>query len=403
MRTVAVIGGGAAGMMAAIEAASCGACVHLFERQARVGKKLSVTGNGRCNLSNTGLSPERYHGEDRAFVLPALRFCGTGETLRRFREMGLLTVTEPGGRIYPLSDTAGSVVDVLRFSLDAAGVQLHAGCEVSEVKRTKGGFWIAAGETGIKAEKLIIACGGAAGEKVGGTNLGYRLLECFGHSVTPLRPSLVQLRTGDTLCRSLKGVRADARVTVLRGGKTVAETAGEVQFVEYGLSGPAIFEVSRAALEENGTVVELDLLRGYAESELLQLLQERCAARPQLNCDDLFTGTVHNRLGRVLLKVAGVSGTAPISELTEKELRRLSHACKAFRFEVTGDMGLPNAQVTAGGVRTGEFFPETMESRLCPGLYACGEVLDVDGDCGGFNLQWAWASGALAGRSAAEA
>ena len=402
MHTVAVIGGGAAGMMAAIEAASCGAVVHLFERQARVGKKLSVTGNGRCNLTNENLTPGHYHGEDRAFILPALRRFGTAETLRRFRELGLLTVTEPGGRVYPLSDTAGSVVDVLRFGLDAAGVQLHTGAEVREAKRTKGGFFLRTDETELTAEKLIIACGGAAGEKVGGTNLGYTLLKGFGHSCTALKPCLVQLRTGDTLCRSLKGVRADALVTVLRNGKTAASAAGEVQFVDYGLSGPAVFEISREALTEKNTVVRLDLLRGYEEAEVLELLRTRAETRPLLTADDLFTGMLHNRLGRVLLKYAGVSGASPLPELTEKELRTLSRAAKHFDFDVTGDMGLPNAQVTAGGVCTSEFDPETMESRLCRGLYACGEVLDVDGDCGGYNLQWAWASGSLAGKSAAE-
>ena len=403
MRTVAVIGGGAAGKIAAIEAASCGACVHLFERQARVGKKLSVTGNGRCNLTNLGASPERYHGADRNFVKPALGRFGVAETLRRFREMGLLTVSEPDGRVYPLSDTAGSVVDVLRFSLDAAGVTVHLASEVRSIRRTAGGFQIFDGETELTAEKLILACGGAAGEKIGGTSLGYRLLESLGHSVTPLRPALVQLRTGDTFCRSLKGIRADAGVIVLRGGKTVAETVGEVQFVEYGLSGPAVFEVSRAALEAKGTSVELDLLQEYDETEILQLLRERVRTRSRLTGDDLFTGTVQNRLGRILMKYAGCSGTAPVSTLSDAELRKLAHAAKHFRFDVTGDMGLPNAQVTAGGAKTSDFSPETLESRRCPGLYACGEVLDVDGDCGGFNLQWAWSSGALAGRSAAEA
>ena len=402
MNTVAVIGGGAAGMMAAIEAASCGASVHLFERQARVGKKLSVTGNGRCNLTNENLSPGHYHGEDRAFVMPALRRFGTAETLRRFRELGLLTVTEPGGRVYPLSDTAGSVVDVLRFALDAAGITVHTGAEVREAKRTKGGFFLRTDAESLTAEKLIIACGGAAGEKVGGTNLGYALLKGFGHSCTALRPSLVQLRTGDTLCRSLKGVRADASVMVLRSGKTVAETAGEVQFVEYGLSGPAIFEISREALAGKNTVVRLDLMREYEEAEIANLLRRRRKTRPQLTCDDLFTGMLHNRLGRVLLKYAGISGGKQLSELTEREISTLAHAAKCFDFEITGDMGLPNAQVTAGGIRTAEFDPESMESRLCPGLYACGEVLDVDGDCGGYNLQWAWASGSLAGKSSAE-
>ena len=402
MNTVAVIGGGAAGMMAAIEGASCGAAVHLFERQARVGRKLSVTGNGRCNLTNEDLTPDHYHGEDRAFPLAALRRFDTAETLRRFRELGLLTVTEPGGRVYPLSDTAGSVVDVLRFALDAAGVQLHAGAEVRETVRAKGGFRIRTAEETLAADRLIIACGGAAGEKAGGTNLGYQLLKSFGHTCTALRPGLVQLRTGDTLCRSLKGVRADALVTVLRNGKETASTAGEVQFVEYGLSGPAVFEISREALAGKNTVVRLDLLRDYAESEILALLRSRVQTRPMLTGDDLFTGMLHNRLGRVLLKYAGVSGAKPLTELTERELRTLSRAAKCFDFDITGDMGLPNAQVTAGGIRTAEFDPETMESRLCRGLYACGEVLDVDGDCGGYNLQWAWASGALAGKSAAE-
>ena len=402
MDTVAVIGGGAAGMMAAIEAASCGANVHLFERQSRVGKKLSVTGNGRCNLTNEAIAPGHYHGENRAFVLPALRRFGASETLQRFRELGLLTVTEPGGRVYPLSDTAGSVVDVLRFALDALGVQVHTGAEVKEAARTKGGFYLRTDENGLTADRLIIACGGAAGEKVGGTNLGYMLLKGFGHTCTSLKPSLVQLRTGDTLCRSLKGIRADADVAVWRNGKIAAETAGEVQFVEYGLSDPAIFEISREALAAKNTVVRLDLLREYGEAQILDMLRTRRETRPQLTCDDLFTGMLHNRLGRVLLKYAGISGGKSLSELTERELSLLAHAAKCFDFEITGDMGLPNAQVTAGGIRTSEFCADTMESRLCRGLYACGEVLDVDGDCGGYNLQWAWASGPLAGKSAVE-
>lgn len=402
MHTVAVIGGGAAGMMAAIEAASRGAKVYLFERQARVGKKLSVTGNGRCNLTNEDITPGHYHGEDRAFILPALRRFGTAETLVFFRELGLLTVTEPGGRVYPLSDTAGSVVDVLRFALEALGVSVYTGAEVREIIRKKKRFRMTVDEEELTADRLIIACGGAAGEKVGGTNLGYALLKSFGHSCTALRPSLVQLRTGDTLCRSLKGIRADALVTVMRDGAAIAETTGEVQFTEYGLSGPAVFEISREALAAKNTTVRLDLLREYAEAEVLNLLRSRQETRPRLTGDDLFTGMLHNRLGRVLLKYAGIGGGKYLTELTARELQALSHAAKHFDFAVTGDMGLPNAQVTAGGIRTGEFDPETMESRLCPGLYACGEVLDVDGDCGGYNLQWAWASGSLAGKSAAE-
>ena len=401
MITVAVIGGGAAGMMAALEAASRGAAVSVFERQSRVGRKLAVTGNGRCNMTNRNASPSSYHGTEREFAAAALGKYGPEETLGYFRSLGLVTVTETDGRVYPLSDTAGSVVDVLRFAMEAAGVRLVDNCEVRRLEKSGSGFRVICSDSAWEAERVIVACGGMAGERFGGTKLGYRLLEDLGHHCTPLRWSLVQLRSSHPSCPSLKGIRADAGVKVVCRGKLLAAAEGEVQFTDYGLSGPAIFEVSRAALSQGDTVVSLDLLRSVSEDELTAMLLRRASGTPQLTMGDAFLGTVQNRIGRVLVSSAGLKASEGIGKLDEKTARRLARLAKHFEFPVTGDMGPANAQVTVGGIRTSEFDPETMESRLCPGLYACGEVLDIDGDCGGYNLQWAWSSGRLAGHSAA--
>jgi predicted Rossmann fold flavoprotein len=395
---LAVIGGGAAGMMAALTAAQAGADVLLLERQARVGRKLAATGNGRCNLSNRHASAQHYHGGDPAFVRPALEAFGVPETLSFFRSLGLLTVTEADGRIYPFSDTANSAVDVLRFACEAAGVRLLAGAAVTALRRQGRGFLLETEGESVRAGRVIVACGGAAGAKVGGGTWGYRLLRGLGHGVTPLRPSLVQLRVAEPIVRGLKGVRADGRVRILKDETVLAESAGEIQFTEYGLSGPAVFEISRAA--EAGTVASLDLLRDYDGAEVLSMLRARREACPGLTLADLFTGMVQNRLGRVLVRYAGERETEILRDVSDAVLGCLARAAGDLRFTVTGNQGFEGAQVTAGGARTEEFDPGTMESRLVPGLFACGEVLDVDGECGGFNLQWAWSSGRAAGLAA---
>ena len=396
---VIVVGGGASGMMAALAAAEQGASVLLLERQARLGRKLAATGNGRCNITNLYAAPEHYHGEDVAFCTSALLQETYEKSLSRFRDMGLLTVTEEDGRVYPMSDSAGSVVDVLRFSLEAAGVEVLCGCTAEQLVKQKKGYQIAAGERTLSADRVIVACGGKAGGKLGGVSDGYRLLSACGHQCTALRPALVQLRTEGTAARALKGVRTQALVSVYHDGELVRQTRGEVQFTEYGLSGPAIFEVSREALMKGESVVTLDLFPDMGAEALMELLRRRILTRPNLKLEDLFTGTIQNRLGRVLISSAGLSCALPLPE-AEPWLRKLAERAKAFSFRVIGDLGFDQAQVTAGGVQTSEFDPRTMESRLSPGLYACGEVLDIDGDCGGYNLQWAWSSGWIAGTHA---
>lgn len=387
-------------MTAALTAVRLGHEVTLYERQARVGRKLMATGNGRCNLTNTGAGPSNYHGEAPDFVRPALEAFPSEAALDFFRGLGLLAREEWGGRVYPLSNSANSVVDVLRQALDAAGVELIAGDRVRELRRAGSGYSVTT-ESGDKRsfDAVVVACGGLAGEKLGGGRDGYELLKALGHTRTALRPALVQITTEPMYPRSLKGIKADCALRVLSRGGLLASSCGELLFTETGVSGPAAFDVSRAVSEAGDAKMELeiDFLRDYTSAEVLAHLQNRVKTAPELPASELLTGSVHNRLGRMLIKYADVEAAAPLSALSERELRTVAAACKRFKLPVRGTEGFANAQVTAGGIRTSEFDPRTLESRLCPRLFACGEVLDIDGDCGGYNLQWAWSSGVLAG------
>ena len=400
MKTVIVIGGGASGLMAALTAAkNKDHRVLVLERQQRPGRKLLATGNGRCNLTNTRCSIERYHGADAAFARPALERFGPEATLAFFSSLGLLTVEEPGGRVYPLSDSANSVLDVLRFALAGTDVELHTACRVESVRRERGGFAVACENESFFADALIVACGGAAGGKLGGVTDGYEILKNLGHSRTKLYPALTPLFTAPEYPRALKGVRADAAVELLLGREILAASAGEVQFTERGVSGPAVFDVSRAAsVCGEGARISFDFFRGREDGKLLAMLRARRDSLSALEAGELLCGMLHSRLGRMCVKYAGLSGAAPLRTLSDDELLRVLKACRAFTLEVRGTAGFDGAQVTAGGISTAEFDPDTLQSRLVPGLFACGEVLDVDGDCGGYNLQWAWSSGALAGR-----
>ena len=397
MQTVAIIGGGAAGLMAAYAASRSGEDrVILYERQARVGRKLLATGNGRCNLTNLNATVSNYHGQNPNFVRPALEALNVHDTLELFGSLGLLTAEGEGGRMYPLSDSANSVLDVLRFAIDAAGVELKAGAPVTAVSRTKKGFMVETDAGKDYADKVIVACGGCAGSKLGGVTDGYTILQSLGHSRTALYPALTQITSDSPYPRSLKGVRAQAAIRLERKGKTVAENRGEVQFTEKGISGIAVFELSREVSTGGACDVILDFLPDHTVKDIFGMLQQRAEALPMLSTEDLFTGILHNKLGRTICRAAGVSAEH-IGDLNGKELNKCATVAKNFVIRAIGTGGFDSAQVTAGGIKTSEFDPHTMESRLVAGLYACGEVLDVDGDCGGYNLQWAWSSGAMAG------
>ena len=397
---VGVIGGGASGMAAALAAAENEKVqVILFERQARLGRKLQATGNGRCNLTNLHAGERGYHGDAVEFAGPALRAFDVTQTLNWFRSLGLFTVAEDSGRVYPYSDQANSVVDVLRFALEKENIRQELGFEVTKIRRKDSGFCVENGERSVFCDRVVIACGGLAGTKLGGSMAGYQLLRGFGHRMTKLRPALVQIKCGWSGVSALKGVRANCHAAIVRDGVLHAQSTGEIQFTEYGLSGPVIFEVSRDVCQGKGSwVCRLDFLPEITEEELTKELKRRRATL--LSVEELLTGILHNRLGRVLTKNAGISGNRAISSLLDEEIKAVCDNVKAFEVQLTETLGMDSAQVTAGGIVTDEFDPNTMESQKAPGLYACGEVLDVDGDCGGYNLQWAWSSGHCAGLAA---
>ena len=394
---IGIIGAGASGMAAALAAAeNPNVQVTLFERQSRVGRKLQATGNGRCNLTNLNAQTKNYHGEDPDFVKLAMGAFTPEQTLNWFRLLGLFTVAEENGRVYPYSDQANSVVDVLRFALNRPNITLQTGFEVEKVKAENGGFIVYGNDQSVYCDNLVVACGGIAGTKLGGSMSGYKILGKFGHKSTRLRPSLVQLKSSWNGIAALKGIRANSKAEIYHNGVLFSVSVGEVQFTEYGLSGPVVFEISRDVCQARGEwVCKLDLLPECTLEDLEQELLRRQSTN--LPAEELLTGILHNRLGRVISKAAGVSQTGLIADLSKESLHQVCTVVKAFEVSVTEPMGMDAAQVTAGGIMTEGFNPETMESRLVPGLYACGEVLDIDGDCGGYNLQWAWSSGRCAG------
>ena len=397
---IGIIGGGASGMAAALAASeNKDAQILLLERQARVGRKLQATGNGRCNLTNLHAGKSGYHGEDASFADYAISQFGPEKTLEWFRSLGLFTVAEESGRVYPYSDQANSVVDVLRFALEKPKSTVKLGFEVEKVKKTGTVFQVESRDESLECDKLIIACGGLAGTKLGGSMSGYKLLRSLGHKSTKLRPTLVQLKSGWNGVAALKGVRTNCHAAVVRNGEVFSESTGELQFTEYGLSGPVIFEVSRDACQGGGDwLCHLDFLPHLEEEMVMaELLRRR---ETNLPASELLTGILHNRLGRVLTQAAQISSNRQIAELSDYQLSQLAKLTKCFEVTLTEPMGMDSAQVTAGGIVTSQFDNTTMESCLVPGLYACGEVLDIDGDCGGYNLQWAWSSGYLAGRHA---
>jgi len=394
MQVIAIIGGGASGMMAALTASENPEnTVLLFEKEERVGRKILSTGNGRCNISNTNAAEEHYYGDHPEFVCPALRAFGPEETLEYFRSLGLWTKPEADGRVYPNSNQAAGVLDMLRFSIERENIRLITECRVKKAEKKNGKFTLTTDKGTYQAEKLVVACGGSAAPKLGGCSFGYDILRSFGHRIVPLSPALVQLKTDITHIKGLKGIKADAEITLQLGDKKIRKY-GEVLFTDYGVSGPAIFDLSRHLRGyENNAKLRLNFLPECSFEEILAML----SLPRRTTCENLLTGVVSKRLGQSIVKYAGVALSREIPSLTLQEKKSIAKALTNFVIDVKETTGFANAQVTAGGADTGQFDPETMESRIVKGLYACGEVLDIDGDCGGYNLQWAWSSGRLAG------
>lgn len=403
---LAVVGGGAAGMAAAISAAevfvqSGRQKIVLLEAGARVGKKLLATGNGRCNLTNMGVDPAHYHG-DTETVSAVLNQFPPRKIVDFFEEHGLLCKEQDEGRVYPYNLQASAVLDVLRYQLERHKVEIICDFPVNDLKKSEHGFEIIYNRDSVSADRVVFASGGMAYPQLGANGSGYPILKSLGHSCTKLLPALVQVKTDSKRVKPLKGARSAAKATLFADQKPVETTVGEVQFTEHGLSGICIFELSRFVGERYGKQpmeIELDLMPDYAEQQIVEFLQKRCQLST-LPGAELFNGCLNKLVGPEVVKAALPRIPKTIGEMSERDLAAAAHTVKHFGFPVEGTLSWKDAQVTAGGIPLNEV-DETMQSKRCPGLYLAGEILNVDGDCGGFNLHWAWSSGILAGRSAA--
>ena len=403
-----IVGGGAAGLAAAVflTRQKPTARVLVLEKNPRVGKKLMATGNGTCNLTNIHADATRYHGAP-ALADRALKALTIPQTMDFFTAIGVDCITREDGKVYPASQQAGAVLDALRLTAEAQGVTILCEKKVDALKKMKNGWSVLADGEIDTAPHVLITVGGAAAPALGGGADGYRLLTDHGCRKTPLFPSIVQLRTATDFVRAVKGIRVDATLRLCLNGNEVATQTGEVLFTDYGLSGPAVMYASRPAADwerqkKGELTAHLDVLPDWSLSDLTA----RVAARGRLpgrTLEDLLTGLVHKRVGQTILRVAGVLPlTRPADSLTEKEAARIAAVLKDWVIPVTGTQGFGGAQVTAGGIAADEVDPATLEVKRLPGVYAAGEVLDVDGDCGGFNLQFAWSSAYVAAMAIAE-
>lgn len=370
-------------MMAALAAArNEGAAVRLLEKNDILGRKLLATGNGRCNLTN-------------------LNCPDADDTLEFFSEFGLLTRAEGEGRVYPYSEQASAVCEILIHALRDLNVE--AVCkEVIQAVETQGtGFVITTDKNKFYTDAVILATGGKAGPQYGSTGDGYRIAKQFGHMIVRTMPSLVQLVSEKPWFRLLKGVRTKGQAKLLRECSVVAAEYGEIQFTEDGLSGICIFNLSK--YYQKGDEIRLDLLPEYDESLLLQMLEQRVNSLASRPMAEFFLGMVHKKLNPVLLGELSLDENRKLHTMTKEEFLKIAGLLKGWVIPISGTKGWKEAQVTSGGVDLSEVNLNTMESKLVPKLYFAGELLDWDGICGGYNLQWAWSSGKTAGSAAAEA
>lgn len=402
-KKVGVIGAGAAGMMAAITAARNGAQVTILERNDRMGKKLLMTGNGKCNLGNRQLTAGAYAGAEPAWITRQLEAFDTQDTITFFRGLGLL-LKDRNGYLYPACEQASVVLDVLRLEIKSLGIEVLTGYKVHKLWRNE-----ADGRTGVCAEgreklffdRVILACGSKAAPKTGSDGSGYKLAKQLGHHLIPVVPALVQLRCQEDYLKAVAGVRAEARI--LLADRMLSEQ-GELQLTDYGISGIPVFQLSRHVnylLREQAEVtVSIDLLPDMTIEETEQLFAGRNLLQGNRTVEEYFTGMLNKKLMMLFIRLAGLKPGMPVEEAARERLWNVYQLCKDWRLHVTASNPYENAQVCAGGVDAAEV-TQQLESRLHSGVFFAGELLDVDGKCGGYNLQWAWCSGYLAGRAAA--
>lgn len=405
---VIVVGGGASGMMAAIVARKKGAEVTLLERNDRVGKKLLTTGNGRCNYTNTSISHDNYienfHSDNPKFVYSALYKFDLYQTIDFFEMLGITPYVEDN-KVFPNSLQASSMLDILRFEMENLGIELITEAYVVDIIKNKN-FSVKLKDNRIyKADKVILATGGMAMPKSGSDGNGYSLAKTFGHSLIHTFPGLVQLNLEGNIFKQLKGIKFPGIARLISNKRTILEDSGDILFTDYGISGPPILQLSRTALlyikDKKDIRLGISIITNRTQESLSKYLKQRFEILSDRNIQDALIGLINKRLIIPILKEINIDKDKIASQLRNDEIDDLASILTSWEFEITGSQGWGQAQITAGGIDTRDIDDRTMESRLVEGLYLTGELLDVDGNCGGFNLQWAWSSGYVAGFDAA--
>ncbi len=402
-----IIGGGASGMMAAIAAKrqNPDANVTILERKDRIGKKLLATGNGRCNFTNMQATVDHYAWlEPKAlssFVQTVLGSFSVADTIAFFEQLGIVHKIGKNGKVYPFSDQASAMLDVLRNEMDRLSVSIVTGFEVKQLIKDKMFRLVSSEGDELRGDRVIVAAGGCASKTLGSNGTGFLLMQALGHHITPLHPALVQMKTSDV--KSLKGIKCFCDVTLKEGGQPLHTEYGEVLFVDYGLSGPPVFQLTNLLPNRKNLQVCLDFMPEMEEADLYTLLRRRAETLRHVTMEHFFTGFLNKRIGNAVAKKSGIEKLSlPVGALTDQQLALFSRTIKCFTLDVLGTNDFNSAQVTAGGVYMSEFDCHTLESKRVKGLFAAGELLDVYGDCGGFNLQWAWSSGFVAGYHASK-
>ncbi len=390
---IAVIGGGASGIVSAIYAKRINEknSVTGFERSDRILKKLLATGNGRCNLSNTSISADNYYSSNGDIMKKILEKFSPDEEKAFFSSIGIM-LAEEDGRIYPYSRRATSVLDALRFECDRLNVKIRTNAFINKVEKKNDFFMI----NGEHFDRVILSVGSNAAPSFGTDGNGLNLLSALGHKTEKFRYALSPVKVKENT-KALKGIRAKGRVTLYSKDKILRTEIGEIQFTDYGLSGIAVMQASRLCRE--GMVFSLDLLPELTKEELYKMLMERKALLSHLKAEDFLTGILHKALCQYILSSAGIKANTDVSLLTKKDISLLCELMKELNFTAVSVVGKEQSQASSGGAILSEFNPETLESLKCPGLYCTGELLDVVGDCGGYNLHWAWTTGYVVGTS----
>ena len=402
MADIIVVGGGAAGLVASITAASARYKVTLLEQNSKIGKKILVSGNGKCNIDNRYISSNRFHGQNPDFIEAVLKEHDFPVVQQFFTSIGLELIEGKEGKMFPMSLQASSVVEILEYEAKKAGVEIICECAVTSVSKEADKFIIESTQGTKISKKLLLASGSPAAPQLGGSDSGYAFAKMMGHSLIPSHPSLVQLCSDESWVKTCAGVKVAGNVKLYANGQYITEKKGDLLFTNYGISGLAVLDISREASTRLAHYeyceLTMDLMPQLNKEKLTNLLLGRIESESAKPLSLWLQGILNKKLIPVILEQSKCNAAVE-SDLNRKEVGKLVYAIKNLKLSINDTKGFKGAEVATGGIDTTEVNPQTMESKLVPNLYFAGEILDVDGDRGGFNFHFAWVSGLKAGKN----